>query len=38
VRQAEERLKFGSAYADEGWIVAEADGSLVEELGGILGE
>jgi len=29
-RQAEERLAFGSAYTDEGWIVAEADGSLVQ--------
>lgn len=29
-RQAEERLAFGPAYNTEGWIVAEADGSLVQ--------
>ena len=26
----EERLAFGPAYSDEGWLVAEADGSLVQ--------
>lgn len=28
VRQVEERVAFGSAYAEGGWVVAEADGSL----------
>jgi integrase len=27
---AEEQLAFGPAYHDEGWVVAEADGSLVQ--------
>jgi len=28
-RRAEEQLSFGSAYGDEGWIGAEADGSAI---------
>jgi integrase len=28
--QAEEKLAFGPAHADQGWVVAEADGSLVQ--------
>lgn len=28
-QRAEERLAFGPAYRDDGWICAEADGSLV---------
>jgi integrase len=29
-RQAKERLAFGPAYRDEGWIVTEADGALIQ--------
>jgi integrase len=29
-RRAEEHLAFGSAYLDEGWVCAEADGSPVQ--------
>jgi integrase len=29
-QQAEERLAFGPAYGDDGWVIAEADGSLVQ--------